>query len=90
MSGWETRLSNLEGLSAEEKGFVTCKLLLLDDDAKAARFFVGDDKATVNILKGLLPQAGEPTREAVACAPHLRPSGLGRGALVLCSCKYKP
>ncbi len=47
MSGWETRLSNLEGLSAEEKGFVTCKLLLLDDDAKAARFFVGDDKATV-------------------------------------------
>ncbi|CAL8468749.1 g8289 [Coccomyxa elongata] len=60
MSKWQTRLSNLEGLSDVDKLYVEGKLLALGDDGRAARFFKHNepDKVTVRRLRALLPKAG--------------------------------
>jgi hypothetical protein len=65
MSEWQTRLSNLEGLSDDDKLYVEGKLLALGDDGKAARFFKDNeiDKDTVRRLRSLLAEAGESRRK---------------------------
>ncbi len=63
MSKWQTRLSNLEGLSDDDKLYVEGKLLALGDDGRAARFFKLNNKVTVQRLRALLPEAGEIRRK---------------------------
>jgi hypothetical protein len=65
MADWQTRLSNLEGLSDGDKLYVEGKLLALGDDGRAARFFKDNetDKDTVRRLRSLLPEAGETRRK---------------------------
>ncbi len=62
MSNW---LSNLEGLSDDDKLYVEGKLLALGDDSRAARFFKRNEpeKDTVRRLRALLPEAGETRRK---------------------------
>ncbi|CAL8471694.1 g11236 [Coccomyxa elongata] len=59
VSNWQTRLSNLEGLSDDDKLYVEGKLLALGDDHRAARFFKHNEphKDTVRRLRALLPEA---------------------------------
>ena len=60
MSDWQTRLSDLPGLPADDKLYLEGKLLLIDD-VKAARYFKDNEppEATIKRLRALLPEAGE-------------------------------
>ncbi len=74
----ETRLHNLEGLSIDDKIKVEGKLLVFDDDDKAARFFKHNesDMDTVRRLRALLPYAGETRKLTVISAQQLDPASI--------------
>jgi hypothetical protein len=92
MSDWQTRLSNLEGLSDDDKLFVKGELLALGDNGTAARFFKDNetDKDTVRRLRSLMPEAGE-TRRKVQKRKHAKQvNSTSTSGRAEAHCSYSP